>query len=254
MKKALSLIIILLIIFYSHIKAQQIDPLKQNLIFNIDNLGDGHLEMSYKFTASQWDNFKKIMGANEDMLKRQMERALPSYYLQNFVYKEDAMNRTYTLSFDALGLAKINDNGQWQIDMDIKNPDITKISDRNYALTATYNSQGTLIQQMAKLNIPESASDIKEGKDAFGKAIFTYTLTPGNKGFSLIFLIAGILLIAAGVVAFLKPDLIKTGQKTVAYPFAPPMPATAVAAPAATQPANPEQGENPAQAANSTPI
>jgi hypothetical protein len=229
MKKALSLIIILLITFYSNVKAQQIDPLKQNLIFNIDNLGDGHLEMSYKFTASQWDNFKKIMGANEDMLKRQMERALPAYYLQNFVYKEDAMNRTYTLSFDALGLARINDNGQWQIDMDIKNPDITKISDRNYALTATYNSQGTLIQQMAKLNIPDNASDIKQGKDAFGKAIFTYTLTPGHKGFSLIFLIAGILLIAAGAVAYLKPDLIKFGKKAVPYPFAPPAPVTVAA-------------------------
>ena len=249
MKKALSLIIILLITFYSNVKAQQIDPLKQNLIFNIDNLGDGHLEMSYKFTASQWDNFKKIMGANEDMLKRQMERALPAYYLQNFVYKEDAMNRTYTLSFDALGLARINDNGQWQIDMDIKNPDITKISDRNYALTATYNSQGTLIQQMAKLNIPENASDIKQEKDAFGKAIFTYTLTPGHKGFSLLFLVAGILLIAAGAVAYLKPDLIKFGKRTVAYPFASPAPVTVAAqAPSAT-PVSPVIPPDPGQQA-----
>jgi hypothetical protein len=248
MKKALSLIIILLIAFYANVKAQQIDPLKQNLIFNIDNLGDGHLEMSYKFTASQWDNFKKIMGSNEDMLKRQMERALPGYYLQNFIYKEDAMNRTYTLSFDALGLARINDNGQWQIDMDIKNPDITKISDRNYALTATYNSQGTLIQQMAKLNIPESASDIKQGKDAFGKAIFTYTLTPGHKGFSLLFLIAGILLIAAGAVAYLKPDLFHFGKKPVAYPFAPPASAAVAAqAPPPTPVAPPDPGQ---QAAN----
>jgi hypothetical protein len=243
MKKAYLFLMTFLVISYSVVNAQQQQELlKQNITFNIDNLGDGHLEESMTYNASQWDNFKKIMGANEDMLKRQMERALPAYYLQNFVYKEDAMNRTYTLSFDALGMAKINDNSQWQIDMDVKNPDITKISDKNYALTATYSQ----IQQLVKLNIPDGASDIKQDKDAFGKAIFTYTLTPGHKGVSFIFLIAGILLIAAGVVAYFKPDLLKTStkKKAAAYPFRSP-----VAQP--VQPENPEEGQNPATASNS---
>ena len=245
MKKIYLSILTLLLISYSSVNAQQTqDLLKQNIVFNIDNLGDGHIEESMTFNASQWDNFKKIMGSNEDMLKRQMERSLPAYFLQNFVYKEDAMNRTYTLTFDALGMAKINDNGEWQLDMDSKNPDITKISDNNYVLTATYAT----VQQMVKVNIPQGASEIQQTKDAFGKAIFTYTLTPGHKKISFIFLALGILFLAAGVVVYFKPDLFKASmqKKPVKYPFAP--------APAAApvQPVVPEQGQNPAQANSSS--
>lgn len=247
MKKIFLFIIILLAVSYTNANAQeQVNPLKENITFNIDNFGDGHLETTWTFNASQWDNFKKIMGTNEDMLKRSMERSLPAYFLQNFVYKEDAMNRSYTLTFDALGLAKINDNGQWQIDMDQKNPDITKISDKNYALTATFNSGGTLVQELIKLNIPDGASDISQQKDAFGKAIFIYTLTPSHKKLSFIFLALGILLITGGIVLYLKPDLIKMNKKPVQYPF---QPATVPVQPAAT----PEQGQNTGQAANSSP-
>lgn len=194
--------------FALNAQSQQLNPLKQNLNFDIDKLGDAHLQMSMTFDASQWDNFKKIMGSNEDMLKRSMERALPAYFLRNFNYKEDAMNRSYTLSFDALGYSRINDNGDWEIDVDLKNPDITKISDHNYALTSTFNSQGTLLEQLVKLNFPDGASDIEQTKNAFGKAIFTYTLTPGGSKINLLFLIGGVLFIALAVLFYFKPRLI----------------------------------------------
>ncbi len=248
MKKIYLFIIAFLIITYSRVSAQeQLDPLKENIDYTIDNLGDGHLQISRTFNASQWDNYKKIYGANAaDLLKREMERGLPKAYLQNFSYKEDEMNRTFTLSFDALGFAKINDNGQWQIDVGLKNPDVTKISDRNYAMTASYNSNGSLLQDLIKLNIPDGAGNITQDKNAFGKPIFTYELTPGNKKFSYIFLVLGILLIAAAAVAYLKPDLLKINRqkKPVKYPFQ--------AVTAATPPVTPEQGQSPAQASNSS--
>lgn len=242
MKKVYLFIIAFLIISYVRVNAQeQLDPLKENIDYNIDNLGDAHIQISRTFNASQWDNYKKIYGANAaDMLKREMQRGLPTAYLQNFNYKEDEMNRTFTLTFDALGLAKINDNGQWQVDVGVKNPDITKISDKNYAMTVSYNSGGSLLQDLIKLNIPDGAANVAQEKNAFGKPIFTYELTPGHKKLSFIFLVIGILLIAAAVVAYFKPDLLKmnTQKRTVKYPFAP------AAAPA--QPIVPEQGQNPA--------
>jgi len=246
MKKIYLFIIAFLIISYSRVNAQeQLDPLKENMDYTIDNLGDGHIQISRTFNASQWDNYKKIYGANAaDLLKREMERGLPKSYLQNFSYKEDEMNRTFTLSFDALGFAKINDNGQWQIDVGLKNPDVTKISDRNYAMTASYNSNGSLLQDLIKLNIPDGASNITQDKNAFGKPIFTYELTPGSKKMSYVFLLLGILLIAAAAVAYLKPELLKINmqKKPVKYPF------QAVTTP----PVTPEQGQSPAQASNAS--
>jgi hypothetical protein len=187
-------------------QTQQLDPVKQNVTYNIDNLGDAHVEFSRSFNASQWDNYKKISGSNaSELWKREMGREFPAAYLQNFNYKED--DRTFTLTFDALGLAKINDNGDWEIPVGLKNADITKISDRNYVMTATYNSGGSLLQQMTKINLPDGSANVVQGKDPFGKATFTYDLTPGRKGAHLIFLIAGAILIAGGVVLYFKPKL-----------------------------------------------
>ncbi|NML64184.1 hypothetical protein HHL22_03100 [Hymenobacter sp. RP-2-7] len=190
---------VMLTCFSSLLFAQEIKPIKQNLTFNIDNLGDGHIELAISFTAAQWDNFKRVMGNNTDLLKRQMERTLPSYYLQNFAYKEDAMNRSYVLSFDALGMAKVNDDGLWQLDLDMKKPDITKLSDNVYTLTSNYNAQGALIQQVAKVVMPAAGSDFKQGEDSFGKAIFTYSLSPDTHGTRLLLLVLGVLLVAAGL-------------------------------------------------------
>lgn len=213
MKKHNFLLILLICLWQQRAQAQEIKPLKQNLTFNIDNLGDGHIQLSMSFNAAQWDNFKRNMGTNTDQLKRQMERILPAYYLQHFDYKEDAMNRSYTLSFDALGMAKINDDGLWQVDLDMKKPDITKLSDNIYTLTTSYNAQGTLVQQVGKLVIPDGASGIKQGEDTFGKTIFTYSLSPGSGLKNLVTLIGGTALILTGIVVYLYKTL-KTPVKT----------------------------------------
>lgn len=203
-------------------QSQQVDPVKVNITVDVDNIGDGHFQVSKTFNASQWENYQRIYGSNAlDMLKREMERSLPSWYLQNWNYHDNPVEHNWTLSFDALGVAKINDDGNWVVDVGQKKPDITKISDRNYAMTYTYTSYGVLTQEIWKINLPGGASNIVQDKDAFGKAIFTYEMSPGRKGARMIFLIAGALLIAAGAVAYFKPDLISSiGKKNkVIKPF-----------------------------------
>jgi hypothetical protein len=244
MKKAYLYTIALLIVLFPKAKAQQsqqLDPLKENITYSIDNLGDAHVEVKRSFNASQWDNYKRIYGSNaSELLKREMQRGVPAAYLQNFNYKEE--DRTFTLSFDALGLARINDNGQWQIPLTLKNPDVTRISDRNYAMTATYNSGGALLEDLIKLNLPDGAANVTQDKDAFGKPMFTYELTPGRKGAQMAFLAVGFLLIAGGVVAYFKPNF--PGMKAVRVkPFT--VVAAATPVQAAPPAANTEQPVNP---------
>ena len=93
-------------------QSQQVDPIKLNITMDVDNIGDGHFQMTKSYNASQWENYQRIYGSNAlDMLKREMERSLPSWYLQNWNYHDDGAEHTWTLSFDALGVAKINDDG-----------------------------------------------------------------------------------------------------------------------------------------------
>jgi len=206
MKKIAVLLNIFLFIALSHVSPQElIKPAKLNVQWDLNALGDAHIEASSSLDAAGWDNYKRMLGNNPDILKRQMERAFPGYFLQNFNYKEDVMNRGWTLSFDALGLSRINSKGLWQVDLNSKNPDVTKLSDHNYVLTSNYASQSSLLQEIDKINFPAVASDIKQDKDAFGKAMFTYSSSSGGGGIGG-WLIAGlgIILTVAGLLMLVR--------------------------------------------------
>ena len=171
MKKIYIFILSLVIISCGSAYAQQLDALKQNVTYNIDNLGNAHVELSRTYNASQWDNYKKIVSNNaEGLWKREETRDFPTAYLDNFSYKEE--DQSFTLTFDAMGFAKINDNGQWQIDIGIKKPDVNKLSDRNFAMTASYNEGGSLLQALIKVNMPEGAANVTQDKRCFWQAYF----------------------------------------------------------------------------------
>jgi hypothetical protein len=237
MKKIYILIASLLATFAVNAQ-QQLDPLKENVTYTIDNLGNAHVELNRSFNASQWDNYKKIVGNNaEGLWKRAETRNFPTAYLDNFTYKEE--DQSFTLAFDAMGMAKINDNGQWQIDINLKKPDINKLSDHNFAMTASYNDGGSLLQDLIKVNIPDAAANVTQDKDAFGKPIFIYDLTPGHAGAHMIFLIVGILFIIASVVFYLKPNVLSSVSKPKVKPF------TVVSSQQVPPAATPEPPANP---------
>ncbi len=178
--------------------AQQVEPLKQNIDFHIDSLGNAHVAMTMKLNAAQWNNFKQAIGNNVAILKRSVERSLPAYFLDNFKYTEDAMNQSYTLKFDALGACKIDQQGRWIAEMDSKSPDVTKITDHLFLVNSTTNSDGTLIDQSIKVSFPASSGDIKVKKDAFGKAYFSFVQPTPEHG-SMFWLFAGCVFMLAGL-------------------------------------------------------
>ena len=209
--------LLLLICPFTHLSAQElIKPVKLTVKWTLTDLGDAQIEASNSMDAAGWDRFKRMFGNNPDILKRQMERTLSGYFLQNFNYKEDAMNRTWTLSFDALGLSKISSNGSWVVDLNSKNPDITKLSDHNYVLTSNYASEGSLLQEVDYINFPASASDIKQDKNALGKAVCTYTLSPRRGGLPWGVLVLGAILSIVGVFLLLRSGSSGTVNQTAA--------------------------------------
>jgi hypothetical protein len=148
--------------------------LKQKFDITIDDLGNANIEVSMKLNAEAWENFKRNVGNNQSILKREIEKSVPKYYLTDFAYSEDAMERTYTLKMKALGLCKLNKDGKWQADIEAKNPDITKLSDNEFVMNEDILANGQLIQQTQKLHLPSAASGAKVEKDSFGNAIVTY--------------------------------------------------------------------------------
>jgi hypothetical protein len=201
MKKIIGFLTTLLIALAAN-SQQEVNGLKQNFDITMDNKGDAMCEVSMKLNASQWDMFKKNLGNNTSILKREMEKALPKYFLSDFNYSEDAMDRSYTVKFKAQGLCIINKNGKWEGKLDSKNPDVTKLSDREFVINSNMVSDGVFIQQVQKIHLPSGAEGAKIEKDSFGKAILTYST--GEGGSSKLTLFGGIGLILAGGGLFFK--------------------------------------------------
>ena len=179
---------------------EQIKGIKQNLDIKIDDLGNAVIALNMKLNASQWDMFKRSLGNNTSNLKREMEKGMPKFYLTDFKYNEDQMERSYTLEMKALAVASVDKNGKWKADLDAKDPDIMKINDRQFKLDANYASGGGLIEQVQQIYLPGNAKNAKVEKDSFGKAVLTYETGFGFT--NILFTGLGILLILAGGALF----------------------------------------------------
>jgi hypothetical protein len=186
------------------VKAQEIKPFKVNLEFALDEKGDAKVTYSMKMNAAQWDVFKQTTGTNQSLLKRELERALPGYFLSDFEYKEDAMNRSYSLTFNAFGMCKMASSGKYTIDLDSKDPDITKVDDHTYMMISESSAGGQLIQTTQKIIFPDVASDITQSKDSFGKAHFVFDM-PGNSTSGMVMKYGGIgMMVLAAFLGFKK--------------------------------------------------
>lgn len=185
---------------FSSFGQDQIKGTKQRLDITLDDFGNAHIAVTMKLNASQWDMFKKTLGNNTSNLKREMIKGMPKFYLTDFKYNEDQMERTYTLEMRALAVASVDKNGKWKAALDAKDPDIMKVNENQFKLDANYVSGGGLIEQTQQIYLPGNAKNAKVEKDSFGKAVLTYQT--GSGLMNILITGAGILFIIAGAVLF----------------------------------------------------
>lgn len=151
----------------STLKAQDGAMVKTTTDITIDNVGNALCEFKTKYSAMYWDNFLKTVGNNTSILKNQLIKAFPKYELRDFSYSQDADERTNSIKFKMLGAMKIDKNGKWTTDLDQKNPDITKLSEKEFLLMESGNA--------LKIHLPEGTTDAKIVPNNFGKAVLTYS-------------------------------------------------------------------------------
>ena len=207
---SLSLIIITLS-SYAQVTPEDPTTLVQEFTINLDKLGNATMELTQKMTASQWATFKTSQIYNDPaMAKRDMERSMSTYVIDDFKRDMDDMNRQVKLTLKVLSYAQYKGNGHWSLKLDSKNPQVTKLTDNAYMITGNAVMGNSLVQQIFKIYFPGNASDVTQTTDEFGKAIFTYNAGRGFTSFLTWNNIVGILLILAAVFFLLKSP---KGQK-----------------------------------------
>lgn len=173
---------------------------KQKIDMRIDSLGDAHINIAMTMNASGWQNWTQTAGNNPSLLKREIERSMPGYFLDDFKLDKNDMDRSFNLSLRAYGVCKVDKRGRWSLGTDEKNPDITELTDRKFMMVSSPDDLGGQVQQTYMITFPESAQKVKIDKDAYGKTVFEFDMENPNGGGLNFMRWGGVLLIAVGLV------------------------------------------------------
>jgi hypothetical protein len=207
------------------------DPTQQvqQLTYKIDKLGDATFELSTKMTQAQWEGFKQGPLVNDPSIsKRDLERAMSTYVLEDFKRDIDDMNRTVKMTLKVKAMAAYKGGGKWELRLvGMKNPQVTKLPDNSMMITSNANMGGALVQQISKISFPDGASNIQQTSDSFGNSMFTYSYGGGIFSYFTWNNIVGVLLLVAAGLMFSKiskqqPPVNININKQIASPDAPP--------------------------------
>ncbi|WP_204344346.1 hypothetical protein [Psychroserpens algicola] len=185
-----AILLILSLVCYSQQSNQKIE-------MRIDNIGNAKINISMTMNAAQWQQWNGTYGANPSALKRDIERSMPAFIVDDFKLDKDDMNRSFNLSLNAYGVCKIDKRGRWVMDTDQKDAQLTKLTDYKYMLVSSPMEFGGAIQQTYIIEFPETAQDIKVDTDSFGKSVFEFEMDNPSSNFNVLRW-SGLLLIIVG--------------------------------------------------------
>ena len=171
--------------------------MQQKIDMSINGLGDATISVSMTLAAQQWQMWNQNFGNDPAALKRDMERSMPGYFLEDFKLEKNDMERSFSVSLKAPGICKVDKKGRWTLETDQKDAQITELTEGKYMMVQSPKELGGAVQQTTMINFPAEASDIKLDKDAFGKTIFRFEMDEptGTSGYLLY---VGLALLLAG--------------------------------------------------------
>jgi hypothetical protein len=164
----------------------QAQQASQKIEMVLDEIGNAKLNISMTMNATQWQQWNGTYGSNPSALKRDIERSMPAFIVDDFKLEKDDMNRSFNLSLNAYGVCKIDKRGRWIMDTDKKEVQLTELSDLKYMIVASPPEFGGNLQQTTIIEFPETANNIKVDKDSFGKTIFEFKMDNPSSSFNLL--------------------------------------------------------------------
>lgn len=170
---------------------------QQKIDMKLDAVGNSKLTISMTMNGQQWQMWLQSLGNNPAALKREAQRSMPAYFLDDFNLEKNDMERSFVLSLNAYGACKVDKRGNWILETDQKNANLTEITSHKYMLVSSPPEFGGTVQQTFTIEFPEEARNITVEKDAFGKSIFKFQMKNSTAGFNIM-LWAGVLFLVMG--------------------------------------------------------
>lgn len=129
------------------VAAENPTSLIQEITIKIDNLGDAKVEVSQKMNATQWENFRQSsLMTDVSIAKRDLENSMATYDVEDFKRDVDELNRTTKISVTIKAYAQYEGNGNWELKTEQKNPQIEKLTDKEYMITGNSLINGQIVR------------------------------------------------------------------------------------------------------------
>ena len=184
--------------------AQQ--TLQINSEVKVDSTGNIQFDVSGKLTAQQWLAWNYMYGGGQaSMVKRNMERSLSPYYVYDFKYTPNEMDRTFNIQYKAKGTVQYLGKDKWVTMVGLKDAQPVKLSENKFNCVTTETNGNIIIQNTMTCTLPADAANMQFDKDEFGNVLVKYTrptestIVSGNKNMQT----AGYSLLGAGIIALI---------------------------------------------------
>jgi len=174
------------------------NQIQQQITMSLDEKGNSEIRVQQKMDAASWQNWIAYLGNNPAAMKREIQKSMPAFFLEDFKLEKNDMERSYELSLKALGVCKVDKKGRRILETDEKDINLTKLTDSKYMYVNSPMEFGGQVQQTTIINFPENALDIELDRDAYGKTIFTFRMKEPSNSINYIRYV-GIALLISGI-------------------------------------------------------
>lgn len=176
MKKLLLIVLTLLITTGIHAQMQS-----QTMTFNgeirVDSTGNAIHKMSGKLTAQQWIMWNYMYGGGQaSMVKKSIERTLSPYYVYDFKYNPNEMDRTFSIEYKAKGVVEYLGKDKWQANLGLRDIQPVKTSENSFTAVQSQLNGNVVLQTNTTVTLPSDAREMKFDKDEFGNVLVLYKM------------------------------------------------------------------------------
>lgn len=182
------------------------DTIQQDIVMDIDRLGDGAVTLTFRLSASQWTTWKQQYGDRPDVLWRDLRQQFATMSLGTFSLEKNDVDRAATAKFTMRGGTKLRRDGSQEIEIP---KEMNKVSDNggewifNSVVQEGYGSP--ILTQTIRLRLPAEAVNVRLNQPGTAFQSLVYEIPDVGQGKGMLFggigaLVVGLVL---GVVGFL---------------------------------------------------
>ena len=181
MKQIVS-IIVLALIFPGFAAAQMnTQTLMINSEVRIDSTGNALFDVSGKLTAQQWITWNYMYGGgNASNVKRSIERSLSPYYVYDFKYTPNEMDRTFSIQYKAKGVVEYLGKDKWIASLGLRDAEPMKLTENTFSCAVSQLGNNGIIQNNMKVTLPVAATGMSFDKDEFNNTMVKYNMPTEN--------------------------------------------------------------------------